>query len=157
MIPLNKRVNNFITNYQVGQSVEYVNANNYLKLFSFEMSSEWKASYVLFYYSDTQSPNFSGICNIGFRKGSSTSNIEIVGFKTLNFLGNLSTKLFAVITETNKAEVYVKVQSNESPTLNIMNISKHFNADLYGKLTIDCKTVVSSLPSGTQKTPTNLL
>ena len=157
MIPLNKQVNNFITNYQAGQSVEYVNANNYLKLFTFEMGSEWKTSCVLFYYSDTQSPNFSGICNIGFRKGSSTSNLEIVGFKTLNFLGNLATKLFAVVTGTNKAEVYVKAQANESPTLNIINISKHNSSDYYGKLTIDCVTVVSSLPSGTQKTPTSLL
>ena len=165
MIPLNKQmnqdiieINNFISNYQHGKTKEYIaGSNQYLRLFTFEMGSEWKTSYVLFHYGDTQGDAANGICNINFRKNIAAEQISVTSFNTLNFHGNLANKLYAVITGTNKVEVYVKAQSNESPTLNIINISKHNSSDYYGKLTIDCVTVVSSLPSGTQKTPTNLL
>ena len=164
MIPLYKqhrediaKIDDFIKNYKQGKTKEVIATSKYLRLFTFEMSLGWKTANIIFYYGDSQAGGNSGICSINFRKYNAEQNIDTASFKTLSFNGNLANKLYAVITGINKIELYVKTQSSESPTLNILAINKFNSQDVSGKLTIDCETVVDVLPTGTQETPTSLL
>lgn len=152
-----KQLSNILDNYTVGKTREQTVVNSYVKLFSLELSYIYKSCNVLFTMCNTQSNSFSQLVDLYIHKSNTNDTITIPTFKTLNFSGNIQTQLVAVITSTNVLEVYFKMDTSQSPTINIISISKYRADNSFGNITIDCQTVVNTLPSGTQKFVTNVI
>ncbi len=141
-------------NATFGYTKETPDTTKYLRLFSLEMPALWKCSSVLFNVCGTQYSTQHSLCELYVYKNNQSTDISVVSFKYLAFSDNynLGSRLVAIVTNSNKIEVYIKpVNASDSPTCSIINFNKLRNADVYGKITMDCETEVSSLPSGTQK------
>lgn len=149
-------LNSILKNYLQGASRKDTVVNSYVRLFTFEISAIWKSASILFYLDNTQNDDFSQLINFSVKKNKSEDEIFLKTFKALNFSGDLSSQLVAVTTSTNVIEVYFKMNASQSPTINILTISKFMDADNFGKVTIDCNTVLSDLPNGTQKFVKNI-
>ena len=142
-------LSNLLDNYMSGITIEDTVANSYVRLFTFQLDVPWKMSSVLFYLCDTQSGNISNIVNLCLKKPAGEASVFISAFKTMN-LGviDITQQLVACITSLNKVEVYFKMGLSQSPTINIISLSRLENSDAFGKLTLDMNTVVSALPNG---------
>lgn len=145
-----------IKNYKAGTTREATVAGSYVRLFTYELSSNWKTSNILFFLASSQGGDISQLVDISIRKDAANAEVSAVVFKTLNINNNVTLDLVAVTTSTNVIEVFYRMRSGISPTVNILAENK-FREEGYGKLSIDCSTVVSSLPNGTQKYASNLL
>lgn len=146
-----------LKNYKSGTTRINPIANSYVRLFTFELSNIWKNASILFYLNDTQDLTFSQLVNFSVKKNNTNESLFLHTFKALNFTGNLTSSLVAVRTSMNVIEVYFKMSETQSPTINILAIAKLENKNSYGVLTIDCNTIVSTLPSGAKTFVTNLL
>ena len=152
-----KNLQTIIDNYISGKTREDTVVNSFVRLFSLELVTQWKECNVLFSLSSSQSGAFSSLTSLIVHKSSTSESVVVPCFSTVNFFSDISTRLVAVITGINMVEVYYKMGGNQSPTLNILSISKLRTEDYWGKVTVDCNTVVSTLPSGTVKYVTNLI
>lgn len=123
--------------------------DSYVKLFTHTMSSQWKTAAIWFTLVDTQSNNENMLCCVYIYKGE--TNTTISGFNYVSTKGEMdSSRLVAIVTGNNTVEVYFKMKTSDSPTISILSHTKMFeDNDGYGKITIDCKTTTTSLPSGT--------
>lgn len=157
MIPQYKKINNFMDNYNFGKAKEEAVANNYVRLFTLDMSSIYKDIFVLFLIHDSQAGWYSSLVGLEVKKNAAADELVVNTFKALQYNGSVTDKLYAIVTSTNKVEVYAKMSNSQSPTINILGISKISSAISAGQLTIDCENVVNTLPSGTQKIPTSLI
>lgn len=149
-------LSSIIANYKAGTTKEEAVAGSYVRLFTYELSNNWKTSNILFFLASSQGGDISQLVDISIRKNSANEEVLSPVFKTLNINGDSTADLVAVTTSTNVIEVFYKMSSITSPTINIIAVNK-FRDVGYGKLTIDCDTVVSSLPAGTKKYVSNLL
>lgn len=150
-------LSNILDNYKRGITREGTVVNSFVRLFTFEMSGIWKNTSILFYLNDTQNNTFSQLVNFSVKKNGADTELYLHTFKTLSFTGNITSQLVAIVTSTNVIEVYFKMGASQSPTINILAMAKLNENNAFGKITIDCNTIVSSLPSGTQTFVTNLL
>lgn len=123
-------------------------ANSYVRLFTHTMSSQWKTAGIWFTLMDTQSNNEIMLCILYIHKGE--TNTAISNFNIISSDGETDTsRLSAVVTDNNTVEVYFKMTENDSPAITILSHTKLYeDDDAYGKITIDCNTTKTSLPSG---------
>ena len=164
MIPLNKQmgqnmaeINDFMNNYNFGKAKETSVTNSYVRLFTLNMSSIYKDTFIMFLINDSQGGWYSSLVGLGVKKNASADELVINTFKALQYNGTVTDKLYAIVTSMNKVEVYAKMSGSQSPTINIIGVSKISDTISAGKIVIDCETVVSILPTGTQKIVTSLL
>jgi hypothetical protein len=124
--------------------------NSYVRLFTFNISAQWKNASVWFVICDAQSSNETILCNLYARRGANSEGASVTQLKVLSAQGGFDfARLVAVVTGTNTIEIYFKMTGNDSPAISILSMTKMFPEDEYGKIILDCSTVVSSLPSGT--------
>lgn len=131
-------------------------SGSYVRLFTVNMTAQYKSYNVQFNLCDTQAMNEIVSCDLYVHHGSDSDGISVYKFKfnthKADFVCN---RLVAVVVDSHNVGVYFKMNNNDSPAVSIVNtVSMRPNDDAYGKITIDCSTVVSSLPSGTQTTAT---
>ena len=151
-----EKLSDILDNYKRGTTREGTVVGSYVRLFTFEMSGIWKNTSILFYLNDTQNNTFSQLVNMSVKKNGENDELSLHTFKALNFMGSVTSQLVGVVTSKNKIEVYFKMSASQSPTINILSMAKLNENTSFGVITIDCKTVVSSLPSGTQKFVSNM-
>lgn len=151
-----KDLETILDNYNIGTTREVTVINSYVRLFSVNLTANYKDCSIFFTLTDTQSGDYSQFVDLLIRHGATSASILVHNFKTLPFRGDVTTKLVAVVVDSKNIEVYCKMEKSQSPTINILSIAKLSNGDNYGKLTIDCETVVSTLPSGTQTFVSNI-
>ena len=133
-------------------------ASSYVRLFTYNMSAQWKNTSIWFTLCDTQSTNESLLCHLYARRGSNTEGASITQLKCISIQSGFDfNRLVAVVTSTNTIEVYFKMNSNDSPAISITSMTKMFPEDSYGKIILDCSTTVSSLPSGTSKKSSGII
>lgn len=130
-------------------------ANSYVRLFTYKMTTIYKNTSIWFTLCDTQSANENILCNLYARCGSSTAGVSVTKFAYIDNKGSFDfSRLVAVVIDSNTIEVYFKMNSNDSPAISILSMTKlRENSDAYGKITIDCSTTVTTLPSGTATKP----
>ena len=153
----NTSLHDFLDNYTSGKAKEKAVANSYVRLFTLNMSSIYKDTFIMFLIHDSQGGWYSSLVGLGVKKNASADELVINTFKALQYNGTVTDKLYAIVTSMNKVEVYAKMSGSQSPTINIIGVSKISDAISAGKIVIDCETVVSILPTGTQKIVTSLL
>lgn len=153
----NTSLNDFLDNYTSGKAKKKAVANNYARLFTFEMTESYKNTFILFSLHDSQFGWYSGLVGLAVKKNNTNDALTITSFTTLQFNGTITDKLYAVITGTNTIEVYIKMNASQSPAINIISVTKLDKSNSFGKVTIDCETSISSLPGGTQKAVTSLI
>lgn len=145
-----ERLSSIIKNYKAGTTRETAVANSYVRLFTFELSGSWKTANILFFLSSSQGGDISQLVDMNVRKDDRNNEVFSSIFKSVGINGNVTSDLVAVTTSTNVIEVFYRMNRITSPTINIITINKFRDQDEFGKLTIDCDTVVNTLPSGTQ-------
>lgn len=121
----------------------------YVKLFTVTNAAAYKSFNVLFWLNDTQNLNYNQLCNLTVHYGVDT--INIVDFKTIPFYRNVTTNIFAVITNSTTVEVYLQMGAGQSPTIQVLSSTRLREEDVYGKLEIDMNTVVTNLPAAAIK------
>lgn len=147
----------------IGRSVKGGNAynkeilaNQYVRLFSFQMSSAWKNSSILFHINSVSDESYSQLVNLSIKKDRNEDSLRVHDFKALNFYGNLSSQLVAIVTASDLVEVYCKMLNSQTPAIGIISVSKANENDESGKLEIDCQNVKNALPGGVQAYVSNM-
>lgn len=143
-----------LANKYKGITKETTVVNSYVKLFSVKMVRQHKTNTTFFKLDDTQNGGFSVLGDLKVVKATNTEGISLVQFKNIILSEkSFSRKLFdlvAVVIDTNTVEVYCKMGTSQSPTLNIITNSQFTKDNSYSYIIEDCNTVVSELPAGTQ-------
>lgn len=130
--------------------------DSYVKLFTLTMTSRWKSNSIWFTLTDTQNSNENLLCSLYVYRGETSTSVR--GFNYLTTKSGFEvSRLVAVVTSENTTDVYYKMVTNDSPTITILSQTKMFEEDSCGKITIDCLTTTTSLPSGTQTTPKGII
>ena len=150
-------LSDILDNYKIGKARKNTVVDSYVRLFKFDMWAIWKNTSILFYLNDTQADAFSQLVNFSVKKRTNEEELLLHTFKTIRFKGDITSQLVAVVTSTNTIEVYFKMAQAQSPTINILSIAKLDSGDEFGTITLDCDTVVSTLPVGTKIYVSNII
>lgn len=152
-----ENLQDIIDNYRYGTVRENTVIGSWCRLFTLDLSSIHKQCNVLFMLTDAQNNNTSNLVNLFVHKGIATDKLRIDSFKCINFFQNLSgytditTKLVAIVTNINQVQVFYKMENANSPAINILSITRLRPIDSFGKVTVSCTPIGTSLPSGTVK------
>lgn len=140
-----------------GGTRENTVANSYVKLFRLKMTGPYKNTSIWFTLCDTQATNENLLCNLYARMGSETAGVSVTNFRYIKTTTTFETsRLVAVVIDLNTIDVYFKMNSNDSPSITIISMTKlREYDDQFGKITIDCSTTVTSLPSGNKTYPSS--
>ena len=128
----------------------------YVRLFTVDLTAMYKTASIWFALTDTQTADENLLCNLYVHNGNNST--VVYSFKYLSTLAGFDTsRLVAVVTGSTRTEVYLKMWDTDSPAITILSLTKMFeDNDTFGKITIDCNTTVTSLPSGNKYNPTGL-
>ncbi len=150
-----ENLQDIIDNYKYGKVREDTVIGSWCRLFTLDFSAIHKQCNVLFMLTDTQNNNTSNLVNLFVHKATTNDKLRIDSFNCINFFQNLAgyvditTKLVAVVTNTNQVQVFYKMEGSNSPAINILSITKLRPEDNFGKVTTSCVPIGTTLPSGT--------
>lgn len=137
-----------------GVTREANTANSWVRMFTVTMTNQWKNFSTLFMLADTQGSSASALVNIYCSRSNST--IAVAKFKYVNFTNiTLDDRLCAIVRDVNNVDIYLKMRSNESPSVSIISETRLNPNDTFGKITLDGGTVTTTLPSGTRVMASN--
>lgn len=134
-----------------GATREITVNGSYVRLFTFTMTQNWKNTSVWFTLCDTQGERENVLCNLYARHEGSDVDISVTNFtviKAKNSTDFDTNRLVAIVTSKTTIEVYFKMGVNDSPAISILSMTRFRQSDTFGKIILDCKTVVSTLPEG---------
>ena len=128
----------------------------YVRLFTVDLTAMYKTASIWFALTDTQTADENLLCNLYVHNGNNSTVVH--SFKYLSTLAGFDTsRLVAVVTGNTRTDVYLKMWDTDSPAITILSMTKMYeDNNTYGKITIDCNTTITSLPSGNKYNPTGL-
>lgn len=134
-------------------------SGSYVRLFTYTMTSNYKNTSIWFTLCDTQATNENLLCNLYARRGSATAGVSVTNFRYISTptSGFVTSRLVAVVTSLSTIEVYFKMNTYDSPAISILSMTRALeDNDSFGKITIDCSTTTTTLPSGTATNPNGI-